>query len=170
MTKQEAIEEAKKNLFIWIYQTCVWLRDEYDMFVGAEFSDYYSFLQNKAHLIETLLGSLPFGALRCPFCLKNMVKINHDTVKIDCSNCNYAVTHGKCFDDENSIFNILRNSLKLAQQILSNLYTAKKPSQDDIATIRSLVEKINEQLYFWEYRGILLENGKDWREVVKGKE
>ena len=160
MTKQEAIKEAKKNLLIWIYQTCVWLRDEYDGFVGAEFSDYYSFLQNKTHLIETLLGSLPFGALRCPFCLKNMAKISHDTVKIYCSNCNYAATHGKCFDDENSIFNILNNSLKLAQQILSNLYTTEKPSQDDIAAISSLVEKINKQLDFWKCRVLLLGKGK----------
>ena len=168
-TKQRAIDEAKENFVADLSRMCYWIKMECDYLKGREFKDEYKFLCYKAFVLNSLLMRLPLGLDHCPFCIENFVYDDIGDRLPDCSKCIYATTHEACQDDK-SIYKILSNSKKLVRWVLSYLYAAKEPTHDDISQIIGLVDKIRSQLEYWEYRNLLIKKGKDWRDVVKGKE
>lgn len=168
-TKQRAIDEAKENFVADLNRMCYWIKRECDYLKGMEFKDEYKFLRYKAFVLNGLLIRLPLGLDHCPFCIDNLTYDDIGDRLPDCSKCSYATTHEACQDDK-SIYKILSNSRKLVRWVLSYLYAAKEPTHDDISQIIYLVDKIREQLEYWEYRNLLIKKEKDWRDVVKGKE
>ena len=165
-TKQAAIEEAKENFVDDLNRICDWLRDVCDDLKDKKFNDEYNFLYYKAFVLSGLLMRLPLGLDHCPFCIENLTYDDIGDRLPDCSKCTYVTTHESC-QDAKSIYKILSNSIKLVRWILSNLYAAKEPSQDDISQIIGLVDKIRSQLEHWEYRKLLVKKGRDWRGVLK---